>query len=288
MMLLISQRSSIILLIQFIAQVVTPVFQPLTFFSASAIFIIVFFYFYKTAENKKKTKLIIITILLGNLIYVFGLLVLYLFKFSPHEAVVLASFNRYLNIYFAGMLMFAALKILSDSSKESGLKYGLIFLLFFLLINVESNSIIKLFYKSTDYSIATRQPFTDTVNKFTGLVGKEKHTVYVVSQNDLTGGLSYWILRYSLRPNTTNPNLSWSIGTPYGAQDLWTRKINADKWMDELVAGYEYVLIYNCDEQFIHEFGKLFKNGGVMLKDFIKNRAVYKVNIKDRCLELVG
>ncbi|MBN1226208.1 MAG: hypothetical protein JXA79_04405 [Deltaproteobacteria bacterium] len=42
--------------------------------------------------------------------------------------------------------------------------------------------------------------------------------------------------------------------TPYSAKDVFTKKITADKWMDELVAGYEYVLIYNCDDQFIQEF----------------------------------
>ena len=305
-----SYRSEVVenFLYQLHMQSVTAVFQPLTFFSAYGIFVFVFFYFYKTAENKKKAKLIIVTILLGNLIYLFGLLVLYLFKFSPLEAKNVASFNRYLNIYFVGMLMFAVQRIISSSIKVSGINFGLIGLLAFLLINFASYKILKLFYKSTDHSIAIRQPFTDAVDKFTALVGRGKNDVYIVSQNDLSGGFSYWVLRFSLRPNTSNGNFTWSIGTPYGApeKDPWTKKITADKWMDELVKDFDYVLIYNCDEQFIKEFGKLFKKPVVTItdfinnrtydykesllnepKDWIRNRDVYKVNKTERCLELV-
>ncbi len=254
---------------------------PLTSGSAFGLAVAALWFLRIGDEDKKRSGVLVVTVLCGCVAFLGVLLLAYLFKFRPSEAVMVPSFSRYVSTYFSGMLMLIVLRV------ALGQRTGrLILLLSFLIASAQIGTIGKLFLNSTGRSIAVRQPYEAVVTKYRDLTGPGRNRVYVVAQND--SGYQYWVLRFSLRPNSVNENFSWSLGTPYGSQDIWTKTIRADEWMDELVSRFDYVLLYQSDDQFIREFGQLFRSATGTGRDAIKNGGVYRVNRSERSLDLLG
>ncbi len=65
---------------------------------------------------------------------------------------------------------------------------------------------------------------------------------------------------------------NWSIGTPYGENDVLTLNIACAEWLETLKNGYSYVYLEKIDEQFIEEFGAAFEN-----QSEIMQQALYSV-----------
>ena len=56
-------------------------------------------------------------------------------------------------------------------------------------------------------------------------------------------------------------SFEWSLGeNPYSDDDIYTRDISVEEWMDELCETYDFVVISNVDEQFISTYGAAFED----------------------------
>lgn len=214
--------------------------------------------------SKKDIDNKILTTLYGGLIfYTFGLCILYLFRFIPYEAINLASYTRYLSIYFSGMLFIITGLVIKDLKKSSILL--IIFMMFMSYYNV-----IRTFTIVSDAK-TNRDKYLNAVHYIDKHVTKDEK-IYVVVQN--SDGFEYWNLRFLLRPRQINDfYFTWSIGSKYNDQDIWTLDINSDDWIETLHKdNFDYVYIYKCDEKFSSEFGSLFESS-----DDIRNNTLFEV-----------
>lgn len=224
-------------------------------------------------KTQKKHNYYVGCIYGGLLIYIIGLVFIYCFKFSEYEAINIASYPRYMSIYFTAIL-FVIVVLATQYYKHKTII--LLITLLFIPYNLLATNI-----GSVSKSQEVREPYELAVKEISYEVdGDDK--IYVISQN--TTGLDYWTLKYVLRPNQINENYSWSIGEKYYEGDIWTAEYTPSEWMNELIKSkYDYVYIYKCDAQFIEQFSDLFIN-----PDDIENKTLFKVNTKKQKLNLVS
>jgi hypothetical protein len=197
---------------------------------------------------------------------------LYLFRFGEYEAVRLASYERYLGTYWAGIALFVALITIwlvagSASSKTTAgsrrntegmaelVVAGVVVLGLFVLSPVQKLG--EFFANPHGYSSQVRAQFGPVLEqaKKAGIEPGDK--VWIIAQH--TTGFEYFILRYELLNNRVN-DPGWSIGSPYSEEDVWTSPKTQAQWASELIE-YDYVLVFGASESFVDEFGALFKNG---------------------------
>jgi hypothetical protein len=211
------------------------------------------------------------TVTIGAAVYTYGLLVLYLFRFGDYEAVRLASYERYLGTYWAGIALFVALVAIwllagsSSSQTVSGAKAttggiselvaaGVVVLSLFVLSPVQKLG--EFLANPHVYSSQVRAQFEPVLEqaKKAGIEPGDK--VWIIAQH--TTGFEYWVMRYSLMQNETNSG-TWSLGSKADENDVWTVEKSASAWAQEL-ADYDYVVVLRSTESFAQEFGDLFGN----------------------------
>jgi hypothetical protein len=211
------------------------------------------------------------TAIIGAVVYTYGLLILYLFRFGEYEAVRLASFERYLGTYWAGIALFVALVAIwliagsGSSQTASGTRgksegvgelvvAGIIAVFFFALSPVQK--LAEFFESPHAYSSQVRAQFEPVLEQAKQAGIKPGDKVWIIAQH--TSGFEYWVLRYSLMENEANSGF-WSLGSRADDNDVWTAEKSPAQWADEL-ENYDYVLIYRMTESFVIEFGGLFAN----------------------------
>jgi hypothetical protein len=211
------------------------------------------------------------TVTIGAVVYTYGLLVLYLFRFGEYEAVRLASYERYLGTYWAGIALFVALVAIwlvagsSSSETASGTKAktegitelvvaGFVFVALFALSPVQK--LADFFASPHAYSSQVRAQFEPVLEQAKQAGINPGDRVWIIAQH--TTGFEYFVLRYEFLNNKVN-DPDWSIGSPYSAEDVWTTPKTPAEWASEL-RDYDYVLLYSATESFVTEFGGLFNN----------------------------
>jgi hypothetical protein len=211
------------------------------------------------------------TVIIGAIAYTYGLLVLYLFRFGEYEAVRLASYERYLGTYWAGIALFAALVAIwlvagsGSNQTMSGSKTntegmaelvaaGIVVLGLFILSPVQKLG--EFFANPNGYSSQIRAQFEPVLAqaKKAGIEPGDK--VWIIAQH--TTGFEYWVMRYSLMENETNA-ANWSLGSKADENDVWTVEKSASEWAQELT-DYDYVVVLNSTDSFSEKFGELFEN----------------------------
>jgi hypothetical protein len=208
-------------------------------------------------------------VIASAVVYTFGLLLLYLFRFGEWEAVRLASYERYLGTYWAGITLFIALVTIwlvagnrdsprSNSKSLRGLSDLLLAgaLAFSMILLTPMQKLYEFFSNPNSLSSQVRSQFQPTIElaKSSGL--NEGDSVWIISQ--YSNGFSYWVLRYLLLENRVNP-AGWSLGVPSEEADIWTIPKKSDEWGSDL-KDYDYVLIDSVSESFREEYGVLFPN----------------------------
>jgi hypothetical protein len=211
------------------------------------------------------------TVIIGAIVYTYGLLVLYLFRFGEYEAVRLASYERYLGTYWAGIALFVALITIwlvagsASSQTTSGYKTnpagiaelvvsGVVILGLFVLSPAQKLG--EFFANPHGYSSQVRAQFEPVLKQAKTAGIKPGDKVWIIAQH--TTGFEYWVLRYALMENETNSG-AWSLGSKAVENDVWSVDKSATEWAKEL-REYDYVVILNSTESFAEEFGELFEN----------------------------
>lgn len=212
-------------------------------------------------------------------VYILGLCVTYMFKFSEYEAVRLASFERYMNIVFLSewvliiLLCVEALIKFSDGNNMLALVVLCLMLFVMPLGEIYSftlkESVTASQEKREEYEI-----FASEVRRYID----EKDRVCIISQEDK--GFDCWVLRYSLRPADANTG-RWSVGEPFFEGDIWTITITPEEWWKEIEDGYDYVALYHCNDYFLENFSYLFDD-----ENKVGSKTIWKVNAEKDLLEI--
>lgn len=239
----------------------TNTFIPITYIIAMIITMIIGYFVIRNAkkENKNTMKLLITLTILGGIAYAGLILLAYISVFSSYEALRLASFTRYMGTYALGAIYIAiAIYIKIASSNDKKLGTFTMILLGIFIINFSFSTLLNLTIlapSNSNISKDVRASYDEFREKTRKHIDKEDY-LYFVSNND--NGIDYYIARYELTPYKMNKKFAWSIGTPYSEEDIWTIYKSSDTWREELINDYNYVYLYDIDEQFISQFSTLF------------------------------
>ena len=254
-------------------------------FSGLLILFSIVVYKNEKVANKNKSKNGFICIFLGEVLYIFLMLILYLLLFSEYEATTLASLDRYLGIYLMAIIYFFCLISIYRSIEQKKYK-SLIVLFVIILLNTNMSSVILNFYDfyhNKQNTQITREKYISAANSIRSKVDtNKKYKFYIIIQKSV--GLEKWMLRYELRDilKEMNEGFNWSLGEKYGENDIWTLDISKDEFEDTIFdEEYDYIYLYNVDEKFIERYGSLFKSTE------IKNGQLYKVNRKKKTIDIV-
>ena len=211
------------------------------------------------------------TVILGATLYTYGLLVLYLFRFGAYEAVRLASYERYLGTFWAGISLFVALvaiwlvagSVSGEPSKGSKAKpegmgelviAGAVALALFALSPVQK--LAEFIANPHGYSSQVRAQFEPVLEEVQQAGIKPGDRVWIIAQHTI--GFEYWVLRYSLMAQEVGAG-PWSIGSKSDEGDVWTAEKTKDQWVEELKQ-YDFVVLYRSTDSFREEFGALFES----------------------------
>ena len=239
-----------------------------------AIFIGITYLIWACELKNKKSKLVFSMFLLGDGLYIFLMLILYISKFSEYEALNLASFARYMAIYLQAIILVITLVIIGRSNNDRFNKC-LVVVVCFAVIFTPISIITGGYFAKANSSLA-RTPYTEAADIIKKELKNKKARIYFIVQN--SNGYEYWVLRYSAHENLSGINTSyekwsWSLGKPYYKEDIWTKNISSNKWMNELLKNYDYVFLYKIDENFVAKYGNLFDN-----INEIKKNSLCKIN----------
>lgn len=220
-----------------------------------------------------------------GLIYIFGLCVTYMFKFSEYEAVRLASFGRYLGMPFLCILLTNLLvcrDIMIHQTETQNKRYAasLCIYIWAIALLLPWKPILQFAGRDTvTASMSTRAPYEVLIQKIMD-ISNNGSTVYLISQEN--NGFDHWIIRYNVRPNYIPHSWGWSLGPPFYDGDIWSNNKSPEQWRNELIADYDYVALYRLNDFFLETYSVLFEDPSQ-----IEENAVYRVDKETELLQKV-
>jgi hypothetical protein len=190
----------------------------------------------------------------------------YILFFSTYESVRVASMTRYNSALFFALLVLFFIKLEETIRLTKNFPVRTFFFVACITVIIGGNGFFKDLdeidrYKDARPQRQSLESFTSVVNRF----AEDKDKTYFIDQN--TNGYTMWMYRYLSIPRGTN-SWCWSIGNPYGSDDVWTCPEEPNK----LLNGYKYLAVYNADGNF---WGWIAKAG--IKVDYPKKRGYYEI-----------
>lgn len=212
--------------------------------------------------------------------YVFGLCIMFMFKFVEHEAVGLSCLNRYICTAFLAVWIFVILLTVDFMRKFNiKLRYLIIFVLCAAAIFVPMRRLGAFVLRNgIDAANSQRQQYQSLIDDVFDSVEEENADILVIAQEGT--GFEFVLMHHMLRP--FNVSGDWSFGVPFYEGDYWTVNISPEEWHNTVLKNYDYVVTCRINDYFEENFAASFAN-----PEDIKGKAVYRVN-SDGLLELVG
>ena len=223
--------------------------------------------------HRRKLGHLAIILVIGAIVYQLSLLVLYLFTYSEHEAVNLASFTRYSSTYLLGMfLIFISYFIHSSNNKKMHLPSAitLVILLFFNI-----NTLINITIKAPAIcggDLEFREQYK-YLEKIKINLNPEQDKVYFISMHD--SGYDIAIARYLLTPIHV-VKIPWSIGEAQ-KEDIWTVDFSIEELTESLIfSEATHLYIHNYNDSFAIKYSALFEKANE-----IKTEQLYQIYYQD-------
>lgn len=247
------------------------VYIVLTMFSLTGIYIAVNQAVRKNLIKESYAYSSMTMLMSSMIIFIIGMVIIYMYKFSEPEAIGLASMWRYLCIVYLAAWLFINVSLIRTFDEIiDKTKTVCLLLICLMFISAPLEIIVPYFTRANvKASINIRSEYQELINKTNEIV-EPGSTVWYVSQN--TDGLDRLIYKFSIRPSYQR-NSQWVIGKPRYEGDSLSLDISAKEWMEDLKDNYDYVAIYTLNDAFSDNFSEVFKN----YKEIGENR-IYKVD----------
>lgn len=249
-----------------------------------ALFIILFLLIVHVScgeEKKKHNRCLMAGMLCGFGIFVVSLQVLYLFTYNSTEAVVLASFERYISTFLVA-IAYVILGVLTVEFANKGkgsqaVAVGMCSLLFFMPLSyIFDVTILSPIH--CNKSVAYREEHLQ-IEQYTDMLDYTKDKVMYISQED--NGIDKMILSYLIAPVESDGSL-WSFGGPYVDIDNWSKTMTPQELLEHLdTQGCTYVYVFGINDYFTETFGELFE------VEQIQEKAMYRYVQEEGRLKLV-
>lgn len=203
--------------------------------------------------------------------YLLGMCYIYAFKFAKSEALVLASFNRYVRVAFLSLLMCVTILILRLVLSHKEFKMRLLALCCIVLTLIPLSPLMCLLLRTNvSYSKEFRSRCADFSSKIEETVPGNAKVFYIAQGTD---GLEYYMTHFNIRPRGIQYG-TWSIAaSPNNSGKDGTVIMPLEKWAATLKKEYDYVAIQIVDDQFVSDYSALFSD-----PRSISNGTIYQVN----------
>ena len=191
-------------------------------------------------------------------LYLLGLLVMYLFKFSAYEALQLASMQRYvavplLSIWLLTLLL--AMALIQGGRGDRNLLAALLFCT--VLLTTPPQSLIRLSNReAVAQSVENRAGVTALEQSFSARYDGPPARIYFLSQAD--NEYHFYMGKYGFRPHSVSSPLGWSLGGPFYEGDVWSRPCESEALRQRLLSDFDFLLVYQMNEDFAERFSGLF------------------------------
>ncbi len=248
----------------------------------------------KRRDNKYYTysnmcaRISLFFVFLQAVIYSLFIGAVFIANFQEWEALILASYERYMNISFLPIWIVIIFGFIYtfDNSKEieeskiclsdiidaKRKRISYISLLCVVLLLSPIRNFIGFFLGDDVRKAASfRQPYEEFALLIDS-VCNENDNIYLISQGN--NGQDFWVLKFRVRPNKIYlPGWGgYSIGSgPLYEGDTITQIKTADEFRKILQDDYDYLAIYKLDSTFPINYGSLFL-------DDIKEGSLYRIN----------
>ena len=236
--------------------------------------------FYRKRINHKKDRKIeiyVITLFTGLLLYMLGLLILYIFTYTEYEAVRLASFTRYMRTYYIAMILWGMGVLIAEvtCSSHKWMLYLLTGLYLFCGMILTPVYTIR---NGLDYSFAYMQrQDLGRFSQYYHYLQQENAKVNVICQHTAVYEMLY--LKYLVAPDVYVREDYYSIGTPSSEGDVWTQNVTLDEWLNIFTSGETtHVYLYKINDEFENVYGKAFA-------DPVQEGHLYKFNRDSQMFE---
>ena len=262
-------------------------------FNVSAVVLIITFVFgyiilkkFNTKEEViERNRYIEIVYLISFIVYVFALLYSYCCMFSPFEAQVLASYDRYINTFLgtAGLCLFGTLFYFSNKKDNNKI---IVYLSLIMIAVVNINSVFQFAY----YIL----PFTSSAthdNIITAKETSEKYSSYFDEDDKIhlivygDYGLTTYATIYYMTPlRMYDPRFdgdNWSIRTPESDEAENTIVMSCEEYLEYLdKEDFTHVLVVKSSKEFSEQYSDIFEttNGQIV-------PGIYEINYNKNILE---
>ena len=215
----------------------------------------------KKQETSPRCLGVISGVLAGMLAaYTIGVILMYLFKFLQVEALLLMSYDRYFSILFQigwTVLLLGLLVLLPHVTAGKAWTVGVVLAVVLAVTSPASLVLGYLTRGTVAQSRLTRsyyQPMADTISAYAG----SDDMLYVVSRNNY--GFDALMLRYC----TQVKDVSFHVDFSQNHTDMyqWLTGLSCAEWRDILWEKYDYVALYQLEDDFSQKYGSLFETPG--------------------------
>lgn len=200
----------------------------------------------------------LITLSLGFFGYLVALFFSYLTVFSAGEAAGVASYERYIATYFAGIVIYLNFRFMQEiysKSTISSLSFFTSAWIVVLLMQSSPSNVLTYLSNPNTASNNFMSQFDGERRLIKDMNLKVSDDVWIIAQH--TVGFEFYLFNYELLPASVGRS-PFSIGSSYGEGDIWTdTSYTQEKWVAKL-NDFEYVFIHKVTPSFVDEFGSLF------------------------------
>lgn len=215
------------------------------------------------------------------IVYTFGLLVMYLFKFGEYEAYHLASFQRYMAIPLESYWLITVFLVVDRIPIISADRTTAATLLLTGILSVtKPGTLLQMTNRSSvTRSQELRAPYIRMLESFSEISDSNNPgRVYYVSQQEIKEGI-FFNIKYSFRPWIVSSPLGWNVSHEASAPDDWPQACTGEQLAELLFSQYDYLILNSVDETFQEECEFIFENGD------IKPQSIYRINKSTGLLE---
>ncbi len=221
-------------------------------------FDIISYVFFIGEKSKKTFAIISITMLIFWCICILGLLLIFLFIFTPEEAVILACYERYLSaIPFA--ITIINIFMIEQNYKDKNLKTSYMFIILAIMITFLPIDTINKNYiqnkTNQQARIAYREKYTGIL-KYSDMIDKDAKVYYI---SNLVDGREITIVKYEFLPlRIGNKSSKLTMG-----KEEFTNILRNEN--------YSYVFVNTRDRFLERDYKDLFEN------EDIEEKTMYKI-----------
>lgn len=198
-------------------------------------------------------------IVLLSVVYLVGLVISYLYNFSEQEALMVASFERYVNILCQCIAMFISISfVVLFLRNKLAFRYAFIPILAVLILLPMDQVVYHLTRASVRSSYSAREGYESLSETIKNTADPDSRIYYICLASGSGNLKDYLVFRYNVRP--IQGNLDQDPYAPSGEYGLGT----PEEWMTELERNYDYVAVYYADDVFTESYRDCFENQEIL------------------------